>query len=69
MESGIESLATQEGDLDKALLLMQKFADQAVSFTDCLSAVLMKRAKSKRVFGFGRHFNSMGFQVWPLSDH
>jgi len=45
--------------------LMRKFADRGVSFTDCLSSVLMKRAGLKRVFGFGRHFDSMGFQVWP----
>jgi len=45
--------------------LMRKFADQGVSSTDCLSSVLMKRAGLKRVFGFGRHFDSMGFQVWP----
>jgi hypothetical protein len=64
MESGIEWLRTGEDDWSKALTLMRKFADQGVSFTDCLSAVLMKRAGLKRVFGFDRHFESMGFRVW-----
>ena len=48
-----------------ALRLMRKLADQAVSFTDCLSFALMRREKSNtslassgiskpRVSGFGR---------------
>lgn len=64
MKSGIEWLRAGEDDWFKALILMRKFADQGVSFTDCLSAVLMKRAGLKRVFGFDRHFESMGFRVW-----
>lgn len=65
LASGIEWLRGDEGDWSKALVLMRKFADQGVSFTDCLSAVLMKRAGLKRVFGFDRHFAAMGFRVWP----
>jgi len=65
MDSGIEWLRAGEEDWAKALVLMRKFADQGVSFTDCLSAVLMKRAGLKRGFGFDRHFEEMGFRVWP----
>lgn len=65
MDAGIEWLRAGEEDWAKALLLMRKFADQGVSFTDCLSAVLLKRAGLKRVFGFDRHFEAMGFQIWP----
>ena len=43
LDSGIEWLRAEEEDLGKALGFMRKFADQGVSFTDCLSAVLMKR--------------------------
>jgi predicted nucleic acid-binding protein len=65
MDSGIEWLRAGEEDWAGALVLMRKFADQGVSFTDCLSAVLMKRTRLKRVFGFDRHFEAMGFRVWP----
>lgn len=65
LESGIEWLNADDGDWKKALMLMRKFADQGVSVTDCLSAVLMKRAGLKRVFGFDRHFEAMGFRVYP----
>ena len=65
LDSGIEWLEADEGELRKALLRMRKFADQGVSFTDCLSAVLMKRVGLRHVFGFDRHFEAMGFRVWP----
>lgn len=63
--SGIEWLRAEPDELGKALRLMRKFSDQGVSFTDCLSAVLMKRAGLRWVFGFDHHFESMGFRVWP----
>ena len=68
LESGIEWLRADDGDWKKALMLMRKYADQGVSFTDCLSAALMKRTGLKRVFGFDRHFEAMGFRVHPGSE-
>ena len=65
LDSGIEWLQAGEGDWRKALVLMKKFADQGVSYTDCLSAVLMKTAGLRQVFGFDRHFEALGFRVWP----
>lgn len=52
-------------DWDAALVAMRKFADQSVSFTDCLSFVLMKREGIKDAFAFDRHFRAAGFRVWP----
>ena len=49
----------------EAIRLMRKFADQAVSFTDCISFALMKREGIRHVFGFDRHFDAAGFQLWP----
>lgn len=48
-----------------ALELFTKYADQRVSFTDCVSFVLMRRAGIARAFTFDRHFAIAGFQVWP----
>lgn len=48
-----------------ALRCMRKYADQAVSFTDCLSFSLMKREGIRHVFGFDRHFDAAGFRLWP----
>jgi predicted nucleic acid-binding protein len=50
-----------------ALLLMGKFADQGVSFTGCISTILMKKAGIKDVYGFVHRFEDMGFRVWPPS--
>jgi uncharacterized protein len=46
-----------------ALRFFSKFADQQVSFTDCISIILMKREKINRVFSFDRHFELAGFHV------
>jgi predicted nucleic acid-binding protein len=51
-----------------ALRFMRKYADQAVSFTDCISFSLMKREGIKHVFGFDRHFEAAGFHLWPPMD-
>ena len=48
-----------------ALRFFGKYADQHVSFTDCISFVLMKREKISRVFSFDRHFEFAGFHVVP----
>ena len=52
-------------DWAAALKLMRKYADQAVSFTDCISFVLMRREEIRDVFGFDGHFRAAGFRLWP----
>ena len=42
-----------------------KFSDQGVSFTDCISFVLMEQRRVERVFSFDRHFDAAGFKRWP----
>lgn len=48
-----------------ALELFEKFADQEVSFTDCVSFVFMRRRSIARAFTFDRHFADAGFELWP----
>ena len=49
----------------KAIDFFQKFADQNVSFTDCITFVLLKKEKIKRVFSFDSHFQWAGFRLCP----
>ena len=49
----------------KAVDLFSKFADQKVSFTDCVSFALMRRHDLNRAFTFDRHFADAGFEVVP----
>ncbi len=44
-----------------ALNLFEKYADQKVSFTDCISFQLMKENHIKNVFTFDKHFQLAGF--------
>jgi uncharacterized protein len=48
-----------------ALEFFERFADQEVSFTDCVSFALLKKWRIKRVFAFDRHFQRAGFKVLP----
>lgn len=48
-----------------ALEDFEKFADQEVSFTDCVSFVLMRKARLRRAFTFDAHFRRAGFEMWP----
>jgi uncharacterized protein len=61
----IQILRSEKEDELRALDLFIKFADQSVSFTDCVSFVLMTRSKIKQVFSFDRHFDSAGFMRMP----
>ena len=63
--STLEILRPSPEDELAALDLFEKFADQEVSFTDCISFVLMRRRQIKRVFSFDRHFRHAGFTLWP----
>ena len=46
--------------------LFRQYHDQAFSFTDCTSFVLVQQAKVDEVFGFDQHFLMFGFNVKPL---
>jgi uncharacterized protein len=48
-----------------AVELMEKFGDQGVSFTDCISFALMRRRGLTRAYTFDRHFALAGFEIWP----
>ena len=55
-----------EEDEQKALDLFEKYSDQKISFTDCLSFVVMKRLALKQAFTFDKkHFEYAGFGVLP----
>jgi predicted nucleic acid-binding protein len=59
-------LASTRDDEIAALLWMRKFADQRVSFTDCVSFALMRRYRIRTAFTFDRHFRLAGFEVLGL---
>ena len=52
-----------ETDELKALDFFLKYADQKISFTDCLSFVVMRKLEIRHVFIFDRHFAYAGFEL------
>lgn len=53
-------------DIDrfKAWELFKKYKDKELSFTDCISFVLIKNLRLQKVFTFDNHFKQMGFEVF-----
>jgi predicted nucleic acid-binding protein len=49
-----------------AIQVLRKYADHSVSFTDCVSFVLMKRHRIRAAFTFDRHFLLAGLEVIGL---
>lgn len=63
-----EALTILRSDADdeaRAVHLFAKFADQRVSYTDCVSFALMRRHGLNRAFTFDRHFADAGFELVP----
>jgi predicted nucleic acid-binding protein len=55
-----------EADIEMdAIRWLERFDDQALSFTDCLSFAVMRNAGITRAFTFDGHFRIVGFTTWP----
>jgi predicted nucleic acid-binding protein len=62
----IDIFRPDETEEHEALIFFEKYHDQDVSFTDCVSFVLMKRRGIHQAFSFDRHFDLPGFIRIPL---
>jgi predicted nucleic acid-binding protein len=47
-----------------AVEYLKKYADQQISYTDCISFVLMKQRGIKQVFSFDHHFERVGLKFY-----
>jgi predicted nucleic acid-binding protein len=45
--------------------MFQQYDDRQFSFTDCTSFVMMRELHLVDAFTFDRHFEQMGFRMWP----
>lgn len=62
----IEVLHSEREDELEAIRWMRKYADQEISFTDCISFAMIRRNRIETVFTFDRHFRDAGFRVIGL---
>lgn len=60
--TALSILRPDENDELTAMELFRKYADQSVSYTDCISFALMEKHKIKCAFSFDRHFHNCGFR-------
>ena len=66
-----DALTILRPDLSDELVALdhfEKFADQRVSYTDCVSFRLMARAGLQQAFSFNRHFQYAGYSLWPPAN-
>jgi predicted nucleic acid-binding protein len=63
--SVITVLRPENKDEIAAVKLFEKYADNEVSYTDCISFILMKEQRITRVFSFDRHYKTAGFVLLP----
>ena len=59
--------STREDEIE-AIQWMRKYADQQVSFTDCVSFALMRGRRIRTAFTFDRHFRDAGFRTIGLRN-
>ena len=59
----IEIVYSSREDEVEALRFFRKYADQRVSFTDCVSFALMRRHRVRTAFTFDSHFALVGFET------
>lgn len=50
-------LSVEENDRMEATLLVEKYLDQKLSYTDAISVTIMRRANLKKIFSFDRDFD------------
>lgn len=50
---------------EKAWTVMERYADQSLSFIDCAGAVVAREARASAVFGLDKDFSILGFALEP----
>ena len=61
----IRVIHISEAMWDDALATFRKYDDKDFSFSDCTSFVVMRQHGLRDVFSFDRHFEQMGYRLWP----
>lgn len=61
----LQILRTEARDEAAAVITLEEFADQKVSFCDCVSFVLMRKHGIQEAFTFDSHFTLAGFTAIP----
>lgn len=63
--AALQILRPDAADEAAAIILLEQYAGQRVSFCDCVSFVLMTKQGISHAFTFDSHFAAAGFNVVP----
>ena len=59
----VEIVKVSDEHINLSWELFQKYHDQKLSFTDCISFTIMKLFGTDTVFAYDSHFSTMGFRI------
>jgi predicted nucleic acid-binding protein len=63
--TALQILRPDDVDETSAVLLLERYADHGISFTDCVSFAIMRRYRIADAFTFDDHFTVAGFTIKP----
>ena len=63
--TALQILRPDEADETSAVLMLERYADHGISFTDCVSFAIMRRHRIAEAFTFDQHFAVAGFTIKP----
>jgi uncharacterized protein len=49
--------------------IFKRYFDQKLSFADCASFAICRKLSITKIFGFDKHFNTLGFLLSPYQIH
>ncbi len=66
VSAGLLAVRYADAELDAlAWEVMERYADQTLSFTDCVGAVTAREGRANSVFGLDADFSVLGFALEP----
>ncbi len=63
--TSINIIKLNSADEQKAGIMLHKYNDEDLTYTDAINMAVMIRTGLSKVFAFDWHFNLLGFQIYP----
>ena len=64
-DGSVNIIRATEQDEQRAIVYIERYKDQRITFTDAINMAAMSRKGLGKVFSFDQHFRLLGFQTIP----